>query len=247
VAVAALLGCSTPAGRAEADLRRRQARTHYDLAADHVRNGRPERALRELLAAERLAPRDAEIQHSLGVLYYQKGRAAEGERHLRRALGLRPDYHEARFNLAVLLLREGRWTECIAQSRQLYDDPTFVAPWRALTTQGWCEFRSGNADEARRLLELSRDFDSGDWSTLLNLGILEADQGNRKRAVELFEQVLALRPGASAEAETNYRLGELYAALGEPTRAAQHLAAAIEKAPNGPWGRKSEEELERLR
>jgi tetratricopeptide (TPR) repeat protein len=81
----------------------------------------------------------------------------------------------------------------------------------------------------------------------LNLGILEADQGNRRQAIALFEQVLSLRPGPSAEAEVNYRLGEIYASLGERERAVGHLTAAVEKAPNGPWGRKSEESLKRLR
>lgn len=240
-------GCASPTRRAEADLRKRQALSHYDLAIDHIQNGRLELGLRELLAAERLDPRDERIQNTLGITYYQKGRAVEGERHLLRALELRPDFHEARFNLAVLLLREGRYAECIAESQRLFDDPTFVAPWRALTTRGWCEYKSGNVAEARRLLELSRDYDSGDWSTLLNLGILEADQGNRRQAVALLQQVLALRPGTGPEAEANYRLGELFVAMGERERAVSHLTAALEKAPNGPWGRKSEESLRRLR
>jgi type IV pilus assembly protein PilF len=240
-------GCVSPTRRAEAELRQRQARSHYDLAMDHIQNGRVELGLRELLAAERLDPRDENIQNMLGITYYQKGRVADGERHLLHALEMQPDYHEARFNLTVLLLRESRWKECIEQSQQLFDDPTFVAPWRALTTRGWCEYKSGNVDEARRLLQLSRDYDSGDWSTLLNLGILEADQGNRKQAIALFQQVLSLRPGTGPEAEANYRLGELFASLGEKERAASHLAAALEKAPNGPWGRKSEESLQRLR
>ncbi len=245
--VASSLGCASPSGRAEAELRKRQARSQYDIALDHIQKGQIELGLRELLAAERLDPRDKRIQNSLGVTYYRKGRVADGELHLRRALELDPDYHEARFNLSVFLLREGRFAECIAEAHRLFDDPTFVAPWRALTTRGWCEYRSGRVEEARRLLELSRDYDARDWSTLLNLGILEADQGNRRQAVALLEQVLALRPGPGAEAEANYRLGELYAALGERKRAASHLAAAIEKAPNGPWGRKSEESLQRLR
>jgi Tfp pilus assembly protein PilF len=247
VLLAACAGCATPSGRADADLRKRQARSHYDIGLDHLQKGRAELALRELLTAERLDPRNERIHNSLGVTYYQKGRAAEGERHLRRALDLRSDYHEARFNLTVLLLREERFAECIAESQRLFDDPTFVAPWRALTTRGWCEYRSGRVDEARRLLEISRDYDAGYWPTLLNLGILEADQGNRRQAVALLEQVVALRPGPSPEAEANYHLGELYAALGERERAVSHLAAAVERTPNGPWGRKSEESLKRLR
>lgn len=241
------LGCASPAKRAEADLRKRQAQSHFDLAVDHIANGRLELGLRELLAAERFDPSDERIQNSLGITYYEKGRSQEGEQHLLRALELRPDYHEARYNLTVLMLREGRYAECIAQSQQLFDDPTFVAPWRALTTRGWCEYKSGNVAEARQLFQVSLDYDSGDWSTLLNLGILEADQGNARQAVALFQRVLSVGPGAGPEAEANYRLGELYAALGERERAVSHLTAALEKAPNGPWGRKSEERLRRLR
>jgi Tfp pilus assembly protein PilF len=245
--LATSLGCASISGDDEAELRKRRARSHYDIGIDHLQKGQTELGLRQLLTAERLDPRSEQIQNSLGVTYYQKGKVAEGERHLRRALALRPDYHDARFNLTVLLVREERWAECIAESKRLFDDPTFVAPWRALTTRGWCEYRSGNVAEARRLLELSRDYDAGDWPTLLNLGILEADQGNRRQAIALFEQVLSLGPGPSAEAEVNYRLGELYAALGERGRAVSHLTAAVQKAPNGPWGRKSEESLKRLR
>jgi tetratricopeptide (TPR) repeat protein len=244
--LAGSLGCASLSGD-DTELRKRQAQSHYDIGIDHIQNGRVELGLRELLHAERLDPRNERIQDRVGVTYYQKGRAEEAERHLRRALALRSDFHEARFNLTVLLLREGRWAECIAESQQLFDDPTFVAPWRALTTRGWCEYKSGRVAEARRLLELSRDYDSRDSTTLLNLGILEADQGNRRQAIALFEQVLSLRPGPSAEAEVNYRLGELYASLGERERAVGHLTAAVEKAPNGPWGRKSEESLKRLR
>jgi Tfp pilus assembly protein PilF len=244
--VAAAVGCAS-SGRSDAELRKRQARSHYDLAIDHLQKGHVELGLRELLAAQRLDPRDPKIHSSLGLTYYQKGRVAEGERHLRRALELRPDLHEARFNLAVLLLRERRWAECIAEAKRLVDDPTFVAPWRALTTQGWCEYKAGHVEEARRLLELSRDYDDGDWPTLLNLGILEAEQGNRRQAIGFFERVLKLRPGANAEAEANYRLGELYVALGERERAVSHLKAARERSPSGPWGRKSDAYLRRLR
>src|SRR5262249_46084636 len=152
----------------------------FDLGADHIQKGQLELGLRELLIAERFDPKDETIQNSLGWTYYQKGKVAEGEEHLRRAIELKPDYHDARFNLAVLLLKEQRWAECAEQAARLADDPTFVAPWRALTTRGWCEYKAGKVAEGRRLLELSRDYESGDWTTLLNLGTLEADQGNRR-------------------------------------------------------------------
>lgn len=241
------LGCAALGGGADAEKNKRQSRAHYDLGADHVQRGQLELGLREFLIAERFDPRDEKTQNSLGTTYYAKGKVADAESHLRRAIQLSPDFHEARFNLAVLLLKQERWAECVEQSARLVDDPTFIAPWRALTTEGWCEYKAGKVAEARHLLELSRDYEPRDWTTLLNLGTLEAEQGNRRQAIALLEQVLAAKPGPSAEAEANYRLGELYAALGERERAVGHLTTALTKAPGGPWSRKSEETLRRLR
>jgi len=247
VLAASALGCAAFGGGATDETSRRQARAHYDLGADHIQKGHLELGLREFLIAERFDPRDETIQHSLGVTYYEKGKIAEAEAHLRRAIELKPDFHEARYNLAVLLLRQGHWDECIQQAARLVDDPTFIAPWRALTTQGWCTYRAGRVEEARHLLELSRDYEAKDSTTLLNLGILEAEQGNRRQAIALLEEALELKPGPSAEAEANYRLGELYAALGERERAVGHLTTALTKTPGGPWAKKSEETLRRLR
>jgi tetratricopeptide (TPR) repeat protein len=87
------------------------------------------------------------------------------------------------------------------------------------------------------------------WPTLLNLGILESEQGRRPEAIQLFEAVISQRPppGPAAEAEANFRLGEIYVSLGKRSRAVEYLAAAVVKAPTGSWGRKSEQALKLLR
>jgi tetratricopeptide (TPR) repeat protein len=82
---------------------------------------------------------------------------------------------------------------------------------------------------------------------LLNLGILETEVGNRLKAVELFQQVLDQRPSSEVQAEVNYRIGEIYIALGNRKQAVSYLMAAVADAPGGRWGVKSEEYLKRLR
>jgi Tfp pilus assembly protein PilF len=246
-ALAPLLGCATAAGRAEAQQRTRQARAHYDIGLDHIQKGRLELGLRELLRAERIDPRNAEIQHGIGMAYVAKGRVAEAERYFQRALSLDSDLQDARYNLATLYLATERYEEGLRESRRLYDDPTFIAPWRALTNMGWAEYKLGRIEEARDLLQLSRDYAPRYWPTLLNLGILEAEEGHKVEAIALFEELLALEPGASAEAETNYRLGEIYFSLGKREQAVGYLTAALVKTPSGQWGKKSEEYLKLLR
>jgi tetratricopeptide (TPR) repeat protein len=206
-------------------------------------------ALREYLAAASLQPRNAEYQHAVGMAYVRKQHYVEAEQHLRRALELAPSFHDARLDLSSLLLGIDRFEAARVEAARLYDDPTFPAPWRALSNRGWAEYRLGRVEEARETFALTRKFNASYWPALLNLGILESEQGRRPEAIQLFEAVIALRPAlsAEAEAEVNFRLGEIYVSLGKRNRAVEYLTAAVVKAPSGPWGKKSEEALKLLR
>jgi len=231
----------------QSELNAKRANSHFNIAVDHQDNGRVELALRELLTAYRLDKQNPRINHGLGITYLQKGKEAEAERYMKEALVIRPDYQDARYNLCTLYMRQGRNKECIAQSKILYDDPTFTKPWRALTNWGWCAYKLGDVDEARRQLTFAHDYNSRYWPTLLNLGILEAEQGNKMEAIGYFEQVLAFEPDASTTAEVNYRLGEIYESMGKRRQALEVLRTAVVKAPTDPWGKKSEEYMKRLR
>jgi len=241
------LGCATTAKQEEREHNARRASSHFNLAADHVANGRLEQGLRELLIAERLDPRNAEIQHGLAIAYLQRGKVEEAELHLDLAIELVPGYHEARFNLSTLYLNLERFDECITQSAILTDDATFVAPWRSLNNWGWALYRKGQVEEARRKFDRATQFKAGYWPTEMNLGILEAELGRRPEAIRHFARALELKPGPSATAEANYRLAEIYVSLGRRRQAVGHLRTAVVKAPSDPWGRKSEEYLKLLR
>jgi tetratricopeptide (TPR) repeat protein len=247
LALAPLFGCATTPTAEDEEQGFKKAASHFNLAADHADNGRLELALRDLLAAARLDPGNPRIQHSLGMVYLQKGKIAEAEMHLLRALEIRPDYGQARFNLSTLYLNQERYEESIQHSKILYDDATFAWPWRALTNWGWAAYKLGRVEEARRQLEYSRDFRARYWPTLLNLGILEAEQGHKVEAIRYFADVLEIEPGPSAAAEANYRLAEIYVSLGKRKQAVGHLRTAVVKAPSDPWGKKSEEYLKLLR
>jgi type IV pilus assembly protein PilF len=247
VGLIALLGCATSASKLEREQEVKKARAHLELGVDHLNQGRVALGLRELMSAESLDPKNARIHHALGEAYMRKGKMEEAELHLRRALELFPAYHEARLRLSILYSHLERYQEAIAETQTLLDDPTFPGPWQALVNQGWAKFRLGRAVEARRDLELAHEYNQKYWPALLNLGILETEEGHYPKAIALFEEMLELRPRASAMAEANYHLAEIYVSLGKRKRAVGHLTTAVAQAPGDLWGKKSEEYLKLLR
>ncbi len=102
LALAGPLGCATSSPKEDKDIHIKRARSHFNLAVDHIEKGRLELGLRELLTAERLDPGNPRIHHAHGATYLQKERVAEAEQHLLRALEIRPDYQDARFYLSIL-------------------------------------------------------------------------------------------------------------------------------------------------
>ncbi len=242
-----LSGCATAASKAMAEQNMRRAHSHFEIAADHLRNGRDADGLREMLLAESLDPRNARIHLGLAEAYKRKGRIEEAVRQLRRVLELHPPYHDARLLLSNLYIHLERYEDALTETLELLDDPTFPGVWRALTNQGWARFRLGRNAEARVDLELALEYRRNYWPAMLNLGILEAQESHHLEAIALFGEILELGPRPGALAEANYRIAELYVSMGQRERAVAHLVAAVDQAASGPWGAKSEEYLKILR
>lgn len=241
-----LAGCATTSPEARAE-RERKARSHYEMAMTHLREGRTGIAIGELQQAEALHPNDPWTQLALGESYRLKARNEDAERHLRKALDLRPDFHAAKLNLAALYIGMDRYEETIELSRELRADATFPAPWKALTNEGYACYKLGRRSEARESLEKAIQYHEGYWPALLDLAILEADEGHQIEALEYLERVLVQRPGSLAAAETHYRMAVSYMSLGNRDKAMHHLSVAIETRPSGEWGKRSADYLKRLR
>ena len=244
--LAGALGCATtsPADQAETD---RKVRNHYELAVNHLKEGRAGIAIRELLAAESLDPKDPWIQLALAEAYRLKGHTPEAEQHLKRALALRPDLDAAELNLSALYIQTERYEEAIEVSEHLLADATFAAPWKALTNKGYALYKLGRRAEAREALGQALEYHEHFWPARLDLAILDQDEGRHLEALEGLEAVLGEKPGGIARAEVNYRMATIYISLGNRAKAVHHLSVAAETRPGGEWGKRSADYLKRLR
>lgn len=217
-----------------------------NVGIDYLANGRTPMAIRELQFAYQLNPEDPVTIHWLGEAYRRRGLLDKALEHFLMAVERMPNDPDLRLNLAGLYVQLKRYPEAIESSQILIDDPTFAAPWKAYTNRGWAELQLGHTEQARKSFEEALAYQPSYWPARLNLGILDSQEGRKLQAVANFEKVLERNIGRSAEAETNYRLGETYVSMGRRDKAVQYFKLAAENAPYERWGQQSEEYLKIL-
>jgi tetratricopeptide (TPR) repeat protein len=231
-----------------------QAIAVRDVGIDHLAAGRTAMSIRKLQQARAMNPDDPETVLWLGEAYRRKGMLGRAEEQLLEAIDLSSKdptgrtHQETILNLSALYIQMKRYDDAIAQSELLIQDPTFSSPWRALTNRGWAQFQLGDYTEAEESYDAALDFFPTYWPARLNLGILEQKRRNYVEAIREYENALETnRLGADAIAEVNYRLAEVYVALGRRDRAVEHFSVAVEQSPYGEWGTQSKSYLELLR
>ena len=241
-------GCaSTPSidpAQHETDLRIAVAKRN--VGVDHLANGRTPLAIRELQFAYEMNPDDPRTVQWLGEAYRRRGLLDKALEFMLISRKMDPTDHDMLLNLTGLYVQLKRFPEAIEVSQVLIDDPTFSAPWQAFTNKGWALLQLGHLSEARANFEEALAFQPRYWPARLNLGILDASEGRRLQAIVNFEKVLERNIGRSAEAETNYRLGEAYVSLGRRDKALEYFKVAAETAPYDRWGQQSQEYLKLL-
>jgi Tfp pilus assembly protein PilF len=249
------VGCLTTTNLSETEIdERAHAIAIRDVGVDHLSAGRTAMSIRKLQQSLSMNPDDPQTVLWLGEAYRRKGMLDRAEESLLSAIELSSDdvtgrtHQETILNLSALYIQMKRYDDAIAQSEILVQDPTFSSPWRALTNRGWAQFQQGDYDAAGASYADALDFFPTYWPARLNLGILEQKRRKYVDAIREYEMALETnRLGADAVAEVNYRLAEVYVALGRKSRAMEHFSVAAEQSPYGDWGTQSKSYLEVLR
>ena len=247
-------GCAGTKVEVDSELPVAQSRAKRDLGIDYLASGRTAMAIRELSISLEMDPSDPQTHLWIGEAYRRKGQTARSESFLIEAIELADALkdsntaHAARLNLSALLSQMGRYEDSLPHCEALANDPTFSTPWRPLSNCGWALMKLGRLEEARTHFETSLEYFPRFGPALMNLSILEAKHGHRLKAIRLLEKALESgRLTASGHAEANYRLGELYVALGRRDAAVDYFKTSARIAPDADWGSQSQAYLDLLR
>src|SRR3990167_483956 len=160
-------------------------------------------ALQEKLVAQ--TPEDDDLVYELAMLADKTGRHEVMERMLRQIMQRKPDYHHAYNALGYSFAERGiRLTE----ARELILKALSHAPEDPFITDslGWVEFRLGNLDQARNLLE--KAFKTRpDAEIAAHLGEVLWTMGEKERAMAIWKESARLNADNETLRETLKRLG----------------------------------------
>lgn len=152
-----------------------------------LRDSKQNAAAYELLAqAIARYPDDLDFRYDMAMVAEKLGKPDEMERLLRGIIGSKPDYHHA-YNALGFSLAE-RNTR-LPEARQLILKALEFAPGDPFITDslGWVEFRSGNLEEARRLLQGAFDA-RPDTEIAAHLGEVLWTMGRRDEAMSMWTE-----------------------------------------------------------
>lgn len=237
----ALLSCATTS---EKD--RELASYRLRIGTSYLEAGDYPAALRELLLAEKLDPKNEKIQNNLGLAYFFRERYDLAAQHLRRATELNPSYTEARNNYARVLIEQARYDEALKELKIVLDDLTYHDPAKAWVNVGLAHFNRSEFARAKdafaTAIQINRNHCLGQTfygRSLLELGDLET------AARALDNAVVICR--ASNFDEPYYFSGLTYYKLGKTSSAIARMEEVMKLYPQSQYAKKAESMLKLMK
>jgi len=177
-----------------------------------------------------LLPDHASAHASLGTALMSLGQEPEAEVEFKKSLALAPDY-AALANLGVMYYRQKRFAESATmteQALQLNDKDYRLWNNLAIAYEWLGQPEKAKNAFSRELARLEQIvvLKSQDAVVRANLGVMYAQQGQRKRALPHLEAALALSPD---NPEILNKVGEAYEKLGERSKGLKYFEEALRK------------------
>jgi type IV pilus biogenesis/stability protein PilW len=162
---------------------------HNDLAAEALRAGRAQEALKSYDEALRYDPGLAEAHLGRGVtLELAFGKLDEAEAEYRKAIELKPTFADAHNNLGQLLAKTGRLEEAVKEFDAAASIMLYREPWVARCNKGQALWRMGKKEEGVAELRACLNFQPKYCQGWRELGRIQLADGQVKDAVGSFDQ-----------------------------------------------------------
>lgn len=205
----------------------------YNLGISLVRQNKLEEAI---MAFARVIEREpgstlAVRSHGhLGQIYFSKGNLEMAADHLRKAASLAPGEARYHYNLGIVYLRMKRERDAVESLQKALDaggDDSRV--FRGLAR---AFLQLNQPGMAKRALQKALLINPQDTESMMELGDLQASQGDLLGAVDSYRSVVQMSPGNATTADALDRLGRVYVRLERYEDATQAYYQALRIDPN---------------
>lgn len=165
---------------------------YKNLGFLYTKAGKLEKAVSAYMAAANIDQKDPNLQYNLSALYERLGRQKEADFYLDNAVTLNSEDFEGRLKLAQRLADKGNLEGARKSlSRILEKKPDSK---RGLALMANILERQGDNTELRKVYEKMLSLDPENEAVSYNLGVLEYEDGNLKRALPYFESYAKNHP-----------------------------------------------------
>lgn len=202
---------------------------HYELSSDPDRFGRAEESC---LKALDINEESAVVHLALGDLYLASGKYETARAEFGEALKDNTSLADVYIGMGKTDVAQSRDVDAEANFRRAIE--TDVSYWASFNAMGNFLFEKGRYLEAAEFYTMYLNRADDDAGALNNLGAAYYLAGDFRKAAEVWDNSLAIKPTRSAYSNT----GSMYYYIGDFNRAADRYAMAVDLAPNDYqlWG-----------
>jgi type IV pilus assembly protein PilF len=238
VGLSFLTGCSID------EQAKQKASIHLRMGYENLQKGNSTAALRELLHAESLNPKDPEIQYSLGLAYSAKGRFPQALEHFNKTLIFDPKFTEAHNAMGATYIEMGKWDEAIQEFETVLKDILYLTPYYVHNNIGWAYYKKGDRVKAienyQKAVALKPDF----GLAYFNLGLAYKDNQKNAEAISALRSCLVHAPNFL---EAHFQLGLLCFNSGKREEAMKSFQEVVRIAPQSENARLAKQYLDFLK
>lgn len=168
-----------------------RAQLRLQLGVSYLQQGNYPLALKELLAAEELDPKNPQIQNNLGLLYFVRDKLELSVKHFARAYELDNKFTDAKNNLARVYIELKQFTIAQRLLEEVSADLTYQYQIKADMNYGLLEFYRSRFKEAKKHFKKVLAQDREDCFAQVFLGRSFLELKENTQAVDQLEKATA--------------------------------------------------------
>ena len=198
---------------------------HFSLGLSYYNEGNRVLALKELLHAEGLAPRNKEVQNALGLVYFSLDRHKDSIIHFDKAIKLDKDYSAAYNNLGTVYLDLKEYDKAIATFEKATSNVLYGTPEMSYNNIGWAYYKKGDYNKALDSYNTALKFAPQFLLPRYNIATIYYERKMYNEAVLELKRVLHQAPNSS---EARFKLGLAHLQLKQNDAALEAFKKCLE-------------------